>query len=116
MKKLFAVLGLCFCTSVSLYSQGAGYALQFDGVDDYVSIPSSASLSFGATSPMSVEAWVYRTGSQTIMHILGKRTFCTSSINYQLAFDHTGTGFEGASLSGVFPQINQWTHLAGTFD
>ena len=91
-----------------------GQAFSLDGVDDVVRVPNSESLSFGPTSPMSVVVWVYRTGNGGIMHIVSKRSSC-SDFNYQMAFD-PGGGLGFGAISGVDLPLNQWTHLAGTFD
>jgi len=37
-------------------AQGAGYTLQFDGVNDYVEVAANASLNI--TSAITIEAWV----------------------------------------------------------
>ena len=50
---------LIFATSRARPQDG-GYALQFDGANNYVSVPHSADVNFTPTSPMTVEAWVYR--------------------------------------------------------
>ena len=64
-----------------------GQAFSFNG-SSYVSIPSTSSLSFSGHSPMSLETWVYRTGSATTMHILGKRGGCyLGDIEYQMSMD-----------------------------
>src|SRR5437879_6487796 len=55
------------------YSTGeVDEAFSFDG-SNYVEISDSANLSFGSTSPISVDMWVYRTGSAGSMHFIGKR-------------------------------------------
>jgi hypothetical protein len=49
-----------------------GYALEFDGVNDYVSVPSDAGLSMG-TSNITLEAWVrLRVGSASNDGIINK--------------------------------------------
>lgn len=105
-----------------------GQAFSFDGVDDVVLIPHAPSLSFGSRSPMTVDAWVYRTGSATLMHILGKRPGCIGGpggINYQmflernpvfLGFGGAGGSFQTGAVTGVDLPLNQWTHLAGSYD
>lgn len=98
-----------------------GQGFSFDGVDDFVEIPEAANLNFGPTSPMTVDAWVFRTGSSPVMHILGKREGCGGDgIQYQLAFDPTfGLAFGGnGGAVATFQQLplHTWTHLAATFD
>lgn len=93
--------------------------IQFDGVDDYVSIPDAASLDIPSSGPLTVEAWVYRTGSGGIAHILGKRDPACAGINYQLAYDGGGIvfGTNNSNVhSGTYPPLGSWMHIAGTFD
>ncbi len=96
-----------------------GQAFQLDGIDDFVNVPDSNNLDFAPTAPITVDAWVFRTGSASVMHILGKRDGC-SSFNYQMAFD-TANGLQfnsssGGVFTGVQLPMNQWVHLAATFD
>ncbi len=116
-------------TNNGIFQGGIGFAagevsqaFSFNGVDAALQIPDSPNLNFTGTSPMSVEFWAYRTGSQSVMHFLGKRTpGCGSAWEYQLGFDPTdGLFFVGAGSSGVFTGVqmplNTWMHLAGIFD
>src|SRR4030095_16178361 len=61
-------------------------AFSFDGIDDFVEVPSAPSLDFQPTDPITVETWVFRTGSSPVLHILGKRDNC-GSFDYQMAMD-----------------------------
>ncbi|MCX6922096.1 MAG: immunoglobulin domain-containing protein [Verrucomicrobia bacterium] len=107
---------------VGFASGEVGQAFSFSGTS-YVSIPSSPSISFSGHMPMSVETWVYRTGSGSTMHILGKRGGCGyGSLQYQLAFDpSSGLSFIGdvygtsVSTYRALP-LNKWQHLAVTYD
>lgn len=102
------------------YAAGkVGQAFILDGINDVINVPSSASLNFNSNSPITVETWVYRTGSASIMHVLGKRNGCWG-FNYQLAFDPSGglqfNSSYGGVYSGVQLQMFQWTHLAATYE
>ena len=107
---------------VSFGAGEVGMAFSFNG-SSYVSVPSSASLNFTNHTPMSVETWVFRTGSATTMHLLGMRSGCGSGgIQYQLSFDPSnGLVFIG-DFSGPWASthqtlaMNQWQHLAVTYD
>jgi len=109
--------------TMTLEGGAQGGALQFDGSSDVI-VPNQPALSFLSTDPITVEAWVFRTGNAGVMHILGKRSGCNgnSGQNYQLAFDGDGIGFGGdkdngnTATTGVIPPLNQWMHIAGTFD
>ncbi|MGB1000417.1 MAG: LamG-like jellyroll fold domain-containing protein, partial [Flavobacteriales bacterium] len=54
-KKISIAIFLLF-SIVTSYSQGSGYALDFDGVDDYVSVGNSTILR--PTTNITIEAWV----------------------------------------------------------
>jgi Concanavalin A-like lectin/glucanases superfamily/WD40-like Beta Propeller Repeat/HYR domain len=100
-------------------------AFSFTGSGE-VLVPDSANLNFGQNDPITVEAWVFRRGTSPVMHILGKRVGCgAAGIHYQLAFDGNGLRFDGDSggscgnngaCSGINPPINEWMHVAGTYD
>jgi uncharacterized repeat protein (TIGR03803 family) len=99
-----------------------GQAFSVNGVNQTVTVPSSPSLSFGTTSPMTLELWAYRTSSADSMHIIGKRNAC-ADLNYQMAVNMGtgeglcfGDGIGNEVASGLDLPINTWTHLAGTFD
>jgi hypothetical protein len=100
-------------------------AFSFTGSGD-VLVPDAANLNFGQHDPITVEAWVFRSGTSPVMHILGKRVGCgAAGIHYQLAFDGSGLRFDADSggscgnngaCSAINPPINEWTHVAGTYD
>src|SRR5262249_40420283 len=103
-----------------------GQAFSFDGVNAFVSVPDSPSLSFGASSSITVDLWAFRTGAYPVMHLMGKREGCSGSkegTNYQMALNSVsgeglvfGSGFGDEAATGVDLPLNTWTHLAGTFD
>jgi sugar lactone lactonase YvrE len=99
-----------------------GQAFSFDGVDDVVQLPNSASLNFHETTPMTVEMWLYRSTAGT-MHLFGKRVECGFGFQYQLAIGTDALIFGGQGYDGGFGvaepvqlPLNVWTHVAGTFD
>src|SRR5438477_11049331 len=108
------------------YATGeVGQAFSFDG-SNYVQVPDAANLDFAPNAPITVDMWVYRTGSAGAMHFVGKRVGCAgnnSSFNYQMGLN-TGSGeglFFGDGIgnevtTGQDLPLNTWTHLAGTFD
>ncbi len=104
--------------NVSFMPGVVGDAFSFNG-ENYITVPNSPDLSFSFASPMTVETWIYRTGTNLVMHILGKRISCFfgGGIQYQLAFDSTGLHFgsySGLVVTGVQPPLNTWMHLAAT--
>lgn len=90
----------------------------------FVEIPNSTNVNFSGNMPMTVELWAYRTGSGTTMHLVSKRNGALDA-EYQIAFDpESGLGFASIKMPwqvtqaacGVSLPMNQWWHLAGTFD
>jgi hypothetical protein len=124
---LFCVL---FCSSILLaYAQtGAGYALDFDGVNDYVEISDDASLN--PRNAMTIEAWIYPTAFATNVwenSILCKHNWAAGNKGYvlrcgangKLSFiisaRSSGSWVEAVSSSAVL-ELNKWFHVAGVFD
>jgi hypothetical protein len=102
-----------------------GGALNFDGVDDWVTVASSSSLNL--TTGMTLEAWVFPTaiGAGTWKNVLIKERpggevynlYANTDTNTPTVFAVTGSS---SSLSrvdgpGILP-LNGWTHLATTYD
>ena len=105
-----------------VYAQG-GYTLDFDGVDDLISIPHHSSIE--PTSAMTAEAWFYPEdiSGQTVPPVLRK---ANGSSGYTIEIDNatnqlrffvhiTGTGFV-ASPAYSIPSLDKWYHAAGTYD
>ncbi|MBS1793241.1 MAG: carboxypeptidase regulatory-like domain-containing protein [Acidobacteria bacterium] len=103
---------------------GAGrfeQGFDFDGIDDEVAVPDAPGINFGANHPMSVELWAYRTSTNVLQHLIGKRNNCDGSpINFQIVYasgqTYFGAGFGNEVASGQDLPLNTWTHIAGTFD
>jgi len=104
-----------------------GQAFSFDGVNDHVRVPDASDLRF--TSAMTAEAWVFPTSIGSDQHIFSKWDI-VGGINqrsYALAISSAGyayiigspngtaTGYTVVYSSATVP-INQWTHIAGTYD
>jgi hypothetical protein len=112
-----------FVGNVSYSTGEVGQAFSFDG-SSYVEVPDAANLNFAPNAPITVDMWVYRTGTAQIMHFIGKRAGCTAGtfINYQMALNMStlkGLSFGGDGggvVTGQDLPLNTWTHLAGTFD
>ncbi len=104
----------------------SGQALNFDGVDDYVSITDSSSL---RPSAVTVAVWLKRNGSQILYaQPVGKNSDPTLGYNsYAFAFYSDNTVVEWSlgyapgsqvlvvSTSGSVPD-GVWTFLVGTYD
>lgn len=114
-------------TGTTIVTGRFGRARNFNGTSDEITVANSASLNFTSTDPLTIEAWVYRTGNPISgsMHILGKRVGTSDQINYQLVWE-SGKGYvfnakKNSILSEVksdtvFAPMNKWTHVVGSFD
>jgi len=96
------------------YSSANGGALVFDGVDDYVTAPSSSNWALGTNG--AVSAWVYFTGSITANH----RLWCVNNNLFSLDVYLGGGGIIGlhgaqVSTTSIFP-MNQWVHVMTTYN
>ena len=105
-------------------SNGAfGYALDFDGDNDYMSVPDNTSLDISASGAITMEAWVYPHTINSIYNtIIAKRAIKGSATNYQMSLDSTtgtlmyyATG-AGVNTSTVTVPTNEWSYVAVTLD
>jgi gliding motility-associated-like protein len=102
-----------------------GAALNFDGVDDNVQLPSVASMSFGTGTDFTTEAWLKFTASQPNFAGIVVKADATGAswpgfqmvlVNNRLAAEiHSGTGFLGVGngLQGTTVlNDGNWHHTA----
>ena len=102
-----------------------GYALNFDGIDDYVWIPDAPSLDIdSSTGAITMEAWIYphTSGGGIWRTIISKKAISGGpGVNYQISLDRTTGNL--LFYSGHYPQIwissvsvplNQWSYVAVT--
>ena len=108
----------------------SGRALDFDGSNDYVSIPDDNSLSFGdgsSDSPFSVSSWV-------LMDAVARFTICTKGVSnggnweYMVAgsgtnldfylWDESSDGAHYVNIAGatLTPYVGQWIYIVATYD
>lgn len=91
---------------------GDGYALQFDGNDDYVDCGSGASLDLAG--PLTLQAWVRPTAANRGEPGIAGKFFESYALTYYgNAYFYISSG--GNSASGPLPP-GTWSHVAGTFD
>ncbi|MCK4693771.1 MAG: LamG domain-containing protein, partial [Anaerolineales bacterium] len=97
---------------------------EFDGADDYVQAPDSASLDI--TQKITLSAWVYSTGAQVQYSKAVAKSKGASEYPYQLNFAGaaddmiTFSLYDGASIYGLkstadIPQ-DAWTYVVATYD
>ncbi len=95
-----------------------GNALQFDGADDYVTVPDNANLNF--TGNFTLEAWIYKnTSFSGWSGIIRKGNYFLVGIQgtdkVRLGFvDTSPVEYDCDSLSDI--PNNQWVHIAGVYD
>jgi hypothetical protein len=106
--------------SVSFVAGEVGNAFSFDGNgSNYVSAPANAALDL---SVFTVDAWIYPTSSTGARYILDK-TASGVGTNYYLALTTDNLvefGFNDGNYrfvdSATSVPVNQWSHVAGTYD
>src|SRR5262249_33600436 len=96
-------------------------ALRYDGVSNYVSVPTSATLDF--TSTITVEAWVYYDQLANCMAIARKGPSAPATYNYWLhknispddsIFWASWSAFAISGFNAV--TAGTWHHMAGVYN
>jgi hypothetical protein len=119
MKTLFKFFLLSVFFIYPLQAQNGGHALQFNGTDNYVSVPDNASLDF---TQFTIEMWVYisASGSSFDYKLIGQTNADNASQGYLFGVRDNKLCLEvwhGASpstnvLSSEDVPLNKWVHLA----
>ena len=96
----------------SWVKSGAGWALRFDGANDYVDCGSDASLDL--TGPVTLQAWVMPTAANRGEPGIAGKFFESYALTYYgNAYFYISSG--GNNVSGP-TKLGEWRHVAGTFD
>jgi MSHA biogenesis protein MshQ len=113
-------------TATASVAGTSGHALDFDGVDDYISVPDAPSLRF-ADEPFSIDAWVFmrdasafkiyakgvtRPGIEYYFRTGGEADDDLIIRSYDAQGDYIGRLYS----AGMTPYENQWVHVAATYD
>ncbi|MBI2515195.1 fibronectin type III domain-containing protein [Candidatus Wolfebacteria bacterium] len=98
-----------------------GNALSFDGSDDYVNVPDNSSLK--PTSAITYAMWVYPRLASTFGVFFEKGDSTTAGYGAFVTSDNkfcfivkTTTGTYAVGNSTALYQVNQWQHVAVTYD
>ncbi|SJZ53391.1 choice-of-anchor A domain-containing protein [Sediminibacterium ginsengisoli] len=98
--------------------------LNFDGIDDEISIPNNTSLN--VSNAISVEAWIYPTNKTRLVQDVLAKSSRTNNTGY--IFPRTDDGWDSftfylnitgqgwVSLTAPYAAVNQWNHVAATYD
>ena len=95
-------------------AQGADYAIQFDGRDDYGEFASGAAMGLGG--PMTIEAWVKPTAKANGEAVLigqDLHSYLLSYYNTEISNFYIGSGAN--NVDGHLT-LNGWNHIVATFD
>ncbi len=103
MKRII-LLFLFFIGNVSLFAQGAGTAIQFDGNDDYIDCGNGDSLQI--TGAITLEAWVKLTATSSWDGIISKAIWDETSSGY------VNTGYE-LKFNNNTNKIDFWLSQGG---
>jgi hypothetical protein len=130
MAKLLLLL-LVFFTASSTHAQTPATALAFDGVSSIVSIPATAKaypqLSLNISSAITLEAWIYPTKSSGVQNVICKSSQDVNNgyifprtidgwRNVQFLLNINGYGWQTLQVPYGLAKLNQWHHLAATYD
>jgi len=98
-----------------------GMARSFDGTDDYMEVPHSASLNI--TNYLTIGAWVNPSVNNIVQGIACKLDFgLRQGYEIRLDYNHValrlynGTTNYDTTATNVIPSVNVWYHVVGTYD
>ncbi len=99
-----------------------GNALNFDGINDYVTIAGGAGSSLNLTSAVTIEAWVKSQTAGAYDYVIAKY-YDGGKASYALDTDSSKARFY-VTTGGAFHQVTSniniwdgaWHHIAGTYD
>ena len=119
MKTFFSFVILLASLSLSVKAQGFGYALHFDGTDDYIDMGNASTFDVG--NAVTYEAWIYPDTSSQTGFIFNKWVDFAEDkqfvYSYNLVYFYLFDVFSGVQLASSQNVLShQYTHVAATFD
>ena len=109
-------------TTFNVLATQPSYALEFDGIDDFVALSNTSSVNL--SSAITIEAWINPSKNTGIQNVLSKSS---SSQNSGYIFPRTDNGWTDLAgylyingtwevISAPYPTLGEWHHVAITFD
>jgi hypothetical protein len=122
MAHFMATLILLLNTVHALAGQGAGHcALSFDGVNDYVRVPHSASLSI--SGPITILVWVYLTRLNVDQKILHKQSpgyklciYTNNKVEFEIRDPTEQYHLNRDVPGGTVLELNRWYFVGGSWN
>jgi parallel beta-helix repeat protein len=103
----------------------SGYALDFDGTDDYVSVPNSSTINLNSNT-MTLEAWIHPRNNPDFTRVVSKGG---AIYQYALAYGYAAGGTSGKlrfyinngstvkqAVTTTDITEQRWYHIVGTYD
>ena len=130
MKKLLLFVAILLMTGFNMIAQQGGYALKFDGANDYVNCGNDASLQISGKA-ITMEAWIFPKSFATNLweNSIIEKTWasgwpdtygyvlrCGGSGILDVAFGNSTQGWFALSSDANALIINRWQHVAATYD
>jgi len=107
--------GPVFTQEPKLEPFGGAGAVEFDGTNDYLTVPASSDFNFG-TGDLTIEAWIYWDGTYSVGGRVIYATGGSGSLDQFGIFSGVGLYFGGVynNVAANYPPINTWSHVATT--
>ncbi|MBN3035779.1 MAG: T9SS type A sorting domain-containing protein [Bacteroidales bacterium] len=119
VKRVIACLGVMFFASVISVGQ-VQFALDYDGIDDYVLVPDDPTLE--GMAQLTLEAWIKPVEEGSVEGIISKRVNSNNQSSYSLfVYNDNRVYFKVNNEGNTFSTAtvlttNRWYHIAAVFD
>lgn len=128
MKRQLLFCLIMLLLSIQVTAQQGGYALQFEGSTQKVTVPNHSSIQFSGSANFTIEAWVYPTGGvgtagwsvivSKLVHLSDKEGYSLEmGSDYKITFiagNNWNNYYLITSSTGI--PTNQWSHICSVFD
>lgn len=100
-------------SGINYISSGQSYYGTFDGITQYLSIPSSSTTTIGLND-FTIEAWIYATSSPASSAIFYSNVNGGLSLGFSLGYLYVGQVSSAIVTDSVLFPSNTWVHIAAT--